>query len=51
MKTNQPNWVFVCNLGDASQIEHGGKFVYVDTTGVYRPEVVLLEPPATEESK
>lgn len=44
-KTNQPNWKFVENLGDASPIEHGGAFLYVDTTGVYPPEVEMLFAP------
>jgi hypothetical protein len=36
--TNQPNWVLVANLGDASPLDYGGYFVYRDTTGVYPAE-------------
>lgn len=42
---NQPEWKYVCNLGDVSPIEHGGEFLYVDATGIYPPEVEkLIEP-------
>lgn len=44
MKTNQPIWKFVANLGDSHPLHHGGFFVYTDTTGVYQPECVLLTP-------
>jgi hypothetical protein len=43
--TAQPNWEFITNLGDASPIEHGGYFVYRDTTGVYGFEAELLQEP------
>jgi hypothetical protein len=46
--TNQPIWKLVANLGDNDPIEHGGLFVYEDTTGVYPPEIELLEPPSEE---
>lgn len=44
MKTEQPEWEFVSNLGDVNPIDHGGLFVYRDKTGVYPPEMVKLEP-------
>lgn len=40
---SQPKWVFVENLGDVDPLEHGGLFVYRDETGVYPPEMELLE--------
>lgn len=40
---SQPEWKFVDNLGDANPIEHGGFFVYVDTTEVYDPEAEVLQ--------
>lgn len=41
----QPKWKEIANLGDASPLEYGGYFVYVDETGVYEAEAeVLLEP-------
>jgi hypothetical protein len=43
--SNQPIWKLVANLGDASPLEYGGKFLYVDTTGVYSPEVKVIIPP------
>ena len=46
--TNQPIWKLVANLGDNDPIEHGGLFVFEDTTGVYPPEIELLEPPSDE---
>jgi len=42
--TNQPDWEFLVNLGDANPIDYGGKFVYRDRTGIYGPEMVILEP-------
>jgi hypothetical protein len=47
---SQPIWKFVVNLGDTDPIENGGYFVFTDETGVYPPEVELLEEPA-EDSK
>lgn len=44
MKTSQPVWQFVANLGDANPLSHGGLFVYIDTTGKYDPECARLEP-------
>ena len=43
--TNQPKWRCVANLGDVNPVDHGGLFVFVDETGVYAPEMVLVEPP------
>ena len=40
---SQPTWKFVTNLGDANPIDHGGRFLYTDETGVYDPEVEVLE--------
>ncbi len=45
MTTNQPVWKYIANLGDATPLEYGGLFVYVDTTGVYPPEAELLIEP------
>lgn len=45
MKTNQPKWFCVANLGDADPINYGGAFVYVDLTGVYDPELEILREP------
>jgi hypothetical protein len=41
----QPNWKLVANIGDVNPIDHGGHFVFVDTTGVYAPEVEILLTP------
>lgn len=41
--TEQPDWECIANLGDMNPIEHGGKFVLVDKTGVYAPEMEVVE--------
>ena len=45
MTTQQPEWKLVAQLGDANPVEHGGRFVYQDTTGVYSPEIEVLTSP------
>ena len=42
---SQPDWKYICNLGDRNPIDHGGAFLYVDATGVYTPEVAYLVAP------
>lgn len=39
MKTKQPSWHCVANLGDAHPFEYGGDFVLVDKRGIYDPEL------------
>ena len=46
--TNQPTWKIIANLGDADPVTYGGYFLMVDTTGVYAPEVELVEPPCDD---
>lgn len=48
MQTKQPDWKLVAQLGDVHPIDHGGYFVYEDTTGVYPPEVAVLVPPVSD---
>lgn len=49
---SQPNWKALANLGDAKPIDYGGYFVLEDTTGVYLPEVELIEiNPESEEEE
>ena len=43
MTTKQPSYWCVANIGDATPLEHGGKFVLVDRTGVYSPVMLVLE--------
>ena len=43
MQTKQPKWALLANLGDVNPIDHGGGFVYVDTTETYPPELEVLE--------
>ena len=45
---SQPIWKFLVNLGD-DDINCGGRRVYVDETGVYPPEVEVLEPPTDDD--
>lgn len=40
---SQPEWECIANLGDVNPVEHGGKFVLVDKTGVYAPEMEVLD--------
>lgn len=50
MPTNQPEWKFVANYGDANPLDHGGKFLFIDETGVYPPELEIVEPTGSEDS-
>ena len=43
MTTQQPKLLFVTNLGDSHPLDHGGAFLFCDTTGVYPPELVIFE--------
>lgn len=43
MKTQQPSYWCVENIGDVDPFEHGGGFVLVDRTGTYDPELLILE--------
>lgn len=43
MTTKQPSYWCVASIGDATPLEHGGKFVLVDKTGVYSPVMLVLE--------
>ena len=46
MKTQQPSFWCVGNIGDVDPFEYGGGFVLVDRTGVYCPELLILDTPA-----
>jgi hypothetical protein len=46
MKTTQPSYHAVANLGDANPLEHGGAFVMVDRRGIYTPQLWVWEPEA-----
>lgn len=43
--TEQPKWRCVANLGDVNPFDYGGYFVFIDETGVYDPEMEVLEVP------
>lgn len=43
MKTQQPSYWCIENIGDVDPVEHGGAFVLVDRTGVYNPVLLILE--------
>lgn len=43
MKTSQPSFHCIANLGDATPIEHGGVFVLVDKRGIYDPELWIFD--------
>ncbi len=40
---SQPIWKRIANLGDVNPLDYGGFFVLVDETGVYPPEVEVLD--------
>lgn len=44
METKQPDWKLVGAVGDVNPIDHGGGFIYEDTTGVYAAELEYIEP-------
>ena len=48
METKQPIWRYLQNIGDCTPLEYGGAFVFEDTTGVYAPELEILEEPQVE---
>jgi hypothetical protein len=44
MTTDQPSYWCVANIKDQGDpFEHGGGFVLVDRTGIYTPELLILE--------
>jgi len=48
MKTNQPKWKFVAQIGDRNPTEYGGLWVVRDSTGVYPPEGEKLISPDSD---
>jgi len=50
MKTNQPVWKYLGNLGDATPLDYGGALVMEDTTGVYPPELWIYDADTRERS-
>jgi hypothetical protein len=50
MKTQQPSFWCIANIGDVNPSEHGGGFVLVDRAGVYSPELLVLEALDDEEA-
>jgi hypothetical protein len=48
MKTKQPSYSCIANLGDAIPHEYGGEFVLVDRRGIYDPQVWRFEASETE---
>lgn len=46
---NQPEWECVANLGDTDPITYGGILVYIDKTGVYPPEVEVIQEEENED--
>jgi hypothetical protein len=45
MSTKQPVWKCIANLGDVNYLEYGGRLVFIDETGVYPPEVEVIQEP------
>lgn len=44
MKTKQPKWKCIAQLGDVNPVEHGGIWVFEDQTKTYSPEIEMFEP-------
>ena len=42
MKTHQPIWEYITNLGDSNPIDYGGYFIVKDNTCIYPPEAIKL---------
>lgn len=49
MKTNQPIWECIAQLGDVNPVDYGGYWVFRDTTGVYCEEAELLLSPDSDD--
>lgn len=47
--SKQPEWECIANLGDADPITYGGVLVYIDKTGVYPPEVEVIQEEENED--
>lgn len=43
MKTNQPSWHCIANLGDVTPLDYGGAFVLIDKRGIYCPELWIYD--------
>ena len=43
MKTNQPEWELVMQIGDINPTKYGGAWIFRDKTGVYDPELEILD--------
>ncbi len=49
MPTQQPEWKCIAQLGDATPLEYGGYWVFIDTTNVYTAEAEYLFVPECED--
>lgn len=47
--TTQPEWKLVAQLGDENPLDHGGYWIFIDTTGQYQPEGEYLIAPEGDE--
>lgn len=43
MKTSQPSYFCIANLGDVNPFEHGGAFVCIDRRGIYDPILLIYD--------
>lgn len=43
VKTMQPDWELIANLGDVNPFEHGAVFIFTDKLGNYDPEMVVIQ--------
>ena len=43
MKTNQPSYHCITNIGDVNPEEYGGQFVCIDKTGFYDPILLVYD--------
>lgn len=46
---SQPKWKRVGSFGDVNPLDYGGGYIYIDETGVYPPEMEMIEPGESED--
>ena len=49
MKTVQPKWRAIAQLGDRNPVDYGGLWVLIDTTGQYPAELEKLDSPPDDD--
>lgn len=42
---SQPKWKYIDNFGDVNFLDYGGALLYEDATGIYPPELEVIQEP------